>query len=141
MEKYKAIMFSLFVLGILIGGYILISGMKIYQESRANTETNWHPSIDCIRYVYSIDAINFKERQLSFIIDNKDYSDHEISNITIRSGKQKLSVPTFIPPGAQDRITFEDVDAQDNFTLYPDNCELYFKTCFMATKECTGYHQ
>ncbi|MBI2142025.1 hypothetical protein HYU15_00870 [Candidatus Woesearchaeota archaeon] len=140
--KYKAIMLFLLALSALLAIYILFKGINVYQDSRAESDRNFQPSISCIGYIYSVKALNYnaEAKTLAFTIENKQYSDAEISSITITSDRQaRRTFQKRLLNGMEAEITATGFDMERNFTIYPDSCALYSKTCFPETNECIGY--
>lgn len=140
--KYKAIMLFLLALSALLAIFILFKGINVYQDSKAEADRNFQPSISCIGYIYSVKALSYnaEAQTLTFTIENKQYSDAEINSITILSDRQaRRTFQKRLVKGMEAAITATGFDIGRNFTIYPDSCALYAKTCFPETNECKGY--
>ncbi|GEM_PF-6277310 len=141
-NEYKAIVLFLLALSALLAIFILFKGLNIYQDSKAETEQNWQPSLQCVSYIYSVKGISYQAdaQELVFTFENKLYSDAEITSITVTSDMQQIrTLQKRLVQGTEAKITLPGFAVGKNFTIYPDNCRIYAKTCFPATNECIGY--
>ena len=141
-KNYKAITLFLVAITALLVIFIFFKGISVYQTSKSGTEQQLQPSISCTSYIYSIDGISYDHntKALTFLFENKQYSDAEVHNITVQpdKGSGKTSQQRLIQ-GMKKKIAFSGLDIEKNFKVYPDGCSLYAKTCILETKECTGY--
>ncbi|MBI2133758.1 hypothetical protein HYU11_03695 [Candidatus Woesearchaeota archaeon] len=140
MAMYKAITVFLLAMTIVLGIYIFTHGWSAYKATRQHTESTLNPSIECSRYIYSVDDIDYGDSRLSFLFKNEEYSDHEISRITLKSDMNfSQTITKQLYRGNHARISLEGFGIGKNFTIYPDNCLLFAKTCTLQTGECLGY--
>ncbi|MBI3051863.1 hypothetical protein HYY74_05395 [Candidatus Woesearchaeota archaeon] len=135
---HKAITIFLFLVTFMIAGYIFTQGVKIYKGGRLAAESQTQPAIDCIGYVYGVSGIK-QQDGLAFRFENRQYSDKDVSKVTVRTDiNQTAAFERPVPRGSSADITTE-LKAQINFTVYPDACAVYAKTCFLDGRECIGY--
>ncbi len=133
-------MVFLLAMTIILGIYIFTQGLSSYQSTRESTEEVWNPSIDCTRYIYSISDISYSDSLLSFRFENLDFSGHEISNITVSSDRNNtINMVKILARGTYTKIQLSQFELKDNFTIYPDGCSVFRKTCRLSTGQCTAY--
>jgi hypothetical protein len=139
-QKHKAINLFILIFGIILTIFLFTQGTNIYKGYSSKAQDNWQPSIDCIGYIYGVNSLQSDELGITFNVQNKDYSEKIITNITVKSdtGDQR-AIPKVIIQGGQGKINLEAFRYEKNFTIFPDNCELYAKTCFPKNGQCISY--
>jgi len=140
MAKYKAIMVFLLAMTIILSIFIFMNGLSAFRASKEQTESTLNPSIDCVEYIYSVSNVKYEGSVLSLKFENKPYSNRDVSNITIRSDTNiSKTVQAYLPRGGDFTINLPEFQVSKNFTIYPDTCRVYAKTCFLSSGECKGY--
>jgi hypothetical protein len=132
--KVLAIFFLVF--GIMLAVFIFTQGLSLYQGSRGYTDDNVEPSISCVKFVYKVSQPVLENGEVSFFIENLDYS-ADITQITVEHGGERNELPLSLPLGTSQRVKLA-MDAVTNFSVYPENCAIYKTSCFLADSRCTS---
>lgn len=131
--------FLLAMTGVL-GIYILTQSLSQYAHSTEYADAQSNRSIDCVGYIYSVSQVSYEGGRLSLDFRNEAYSNSEVNTITvITDSNQSREFSQQTPPGADFMINAQGIDIAENFTIYPDNCAIYAKTCYLDSGECRGY--
>ena len=131
-NKALAIFFLVFGIGLVI--FILTQGINIYKGSTGYVEETTQPSVDCIKYFYEIDGINYDDPELSFTVKNLAYS-QDFNNVTV-VGLSSQQMELFLPNGASQEIRVV-IDLNESFDFYPEDCRVYKTTCTLSG-ECSS---
>ncbi len=119
-RKYAIFMFFIFVIASLM---ILLWAYNIYESGVAAASGEESEAATCWSYSYGISNIQYENKTLSFILENKFYSDARISKFTIitENGKIEREFPP-LSKGLTREIIFENVLVNENFLAYPEDC-------------------
>ncbi len=126
----KALAIFFLVFGGALAIFIITQGINIYQSSSAFVSDKSTPSVECIKYFYNVEEINYNQGELSFRIRNLDYSE-DIQNITVNG----RNLPVTLIRGSSQQIRL-GASQSHNFTVYPGECSVYSTLCFIDSKEC-----
>jgi len=119
-RKYTIFMFFIFVIASLM---ILLWAYNIYESGVAAASGEESEVATCWSYSYSISNIRYENKTLSFILENKFYSDARISKFTIitDNGKIEREFPP-LSKGLTREIIIEDAVVTESFLAYPEDC-------------------
>jgi hypothetical protein len=127
-KKAIAVFFLVFGLGLAF--FIFTQGTNLYSGSKGYVTSTATPSIDCIKFFYTVEEISSESGELSFRMRNLDYS-ADIENITV-DGR---SLPVLLPKGTSQQIRLA-ASGSDNFTMYPGSCSVYSTVCHISSNAC-----
>ena len=140
----KAVAIILLIAGVMLMFFIVSQGITIYSTSREETDKTGLSSVQCFGFLYSIRGITATEEELQFEFRNELSSTEDVHNLTVAaaiagagtgSSQGKETVDVSIPMGSSMAIRVP-VRVVDNFTVYPDNCQLYPMRCTLEG-ECS----
>ncbi len=119
-RKYAIFMFFIFVIASLM---ILLWAYSIYKSGVAAASGEESEAATCWSYSYEISNVKYENNTLSFVLENKFYSDARISKFTIitENGKIEREFPP-LSKGLTKEIIIENTVVKDNFLAYPENC-------------------
>ena len=134
----KAIALVLLAAGLMLMAFIVMHGTGIYKSSRAAEEKQGLSSVQCVGFLYTISDIKAAPDSLEFELKNEISSTDDIHNLTILVGNQsKQTVTVNILVGSSATVSVP-LSVRSNFTLYPDNCQIYPARCRISG-DC-AYH-
>ncbi|MDP2750810.1 MAG: hypothetical protein Q8O89_08320 [Nanoarchaeota archaeon] len=125
-ERTRKIVSSVFLLTLFLVAaiYTGLAIVRIYtQSSSYSTETSKN-SLDCVGYIYSVEAIKYENGLLSFTLRNAAHSDKENINLIIKSGNitKEIEIRNIYVDTTK-RIDVA-IDIKNNtFETYAKNCE------------------
>lgn len=138
--KIQAVAIFLLLVAAMLAAFIFSQGAGMFNVAKGSTQETTGPSIDCVGYTYTIKDVQLGNSSLAFIAENKDYGDKDISNVTVKTDANwTMTAQAKIIRGSEKRLLFENIRIGRNFTVYPDGCRIYEKTCLIATGECIAY--
>lgn len=129
----KAVAIILLIVGAMLMFFIISQGIGIYKGSRESSDRQGLSSVQCFGFLYSVREIIATEEELQFEFRNEISSTEEVHNLTIMgtgagAGQSRSTVGIGIPIGSSLAVRVP-VRVEDNFTVYPDNCQLYPMRC------------
>ncbi len=139
----KAVAIILLIVGAMLMFFIISQGIGTYKGSREATDKIGLSSVQCFGFLYSVNGITATDEELQFEFRNEMSSTEEVHNLTIiggagvGAGQSMRTVDIGIPIGSSLAVRVP-VRVEDNFTVYPDNCQLYPMRCTLEG-EC-AYH-
>lgn len=133
----KVIGIIMMVVGIMLLLFIVSQGMKIFKDSRDSSDSRGGPSVHCVGFLYTISGITATGDELQFNFLNERSSSEDVHNLTVVSSNslKKQTFQLSIPAGSSLAVRVP-VAVQDNFTVYPDNCQVFPARCSIDG-ECT----
>ena len=133
----KAIGLLLLAVGMMLMAFIVMHGTGIYKRGRAAEEKQGLSSVQCVGFLYEVTNIRAAPGSLEFELKNEFSSTDDIHNLTITSESQSSqAVTVFIPIGSSTVVSVP-LSVRSNFTLYPDNCQIYPARCSISSGDCT----
>ncbi|MBI2580274.1 hypothetical protein HYV85_00520 [Candidatus Woesearchaeota archaeon] len=134
----KAVAIILLIVGVMLMFFIISQGIGIYKDSREASDRQGLSSVQCFGFLYTVKGITATDEELQFEFRNELSSTEEVHNLTIMgagtgAGQSRSSVDVSIPTGSSLAIR-APVRVEDNFTVYPDNCQLYPLRCSLEGK-------
>ena len=125
----KAVAIILLIVGVMLMFFIISHGIGIYKGSREASDRQGLSSVKCFGFLYTVKGITATDDELQFEFRNLVSSTEEVHNLTIAgsgqgAGQSKKTVDVSIPVASSMAVRVP-VRVDDNFTVYPDNCQLY----------------
>ena len=126
-KKVIAIIF--FIVGIMLLLFIISQAVNIVKVNRDSSDRGGFPSVHCVGYLYTVKGITATGDELQFDFRNEQSSTEEVHNLTVvGSDKKKQAFQISILPGSSMAVRVP-VIVEDNFSVYPDNCEVFPARC------------
>ena len=124
----KAIALVLLAAGIMLMAFIVVHSTGIYKRGRAAEERQGLASVRCVGFLYTVKNMHATAAALEFELKNEISSTEDVHNLTVTSESQSRHVAVFIPIGSSAAVRVP-LAVRTNFTLYPDNCQIYPARC------------
>lgn len=134
-SKERAFFIFLMIFGIALAFYIGFQIISYYKEAKGFSDRTANPSVRCTGYLYSITGMSYGKGELRFRIRNQEYSDYEISRMTI-GANQTYSLQIRIPQGVERDAAIGIEKLPENFLIYPEDCLQHAKKCNKAEMSC-----
>ncbi len=115
-----------FIIFVLVGAFIIVRIAVIYRGTTGYANVTTKPAIECAGYMYSITNIDYSDGQLSFMLENKEYSDYEIDKIIITTNETMEEVNVDLIRGGEKQIAVE-MAIDREFSVFPKGCQIYAK--------------
>ena len=133
----KAIGLVILAAGLMLMAFIVVHSTGIYKSGRAAEEKQGLSSVQCVGFLYAVTNIRTTPVSLEFELKNEISSTDDIHNLTITGESQSSqAVTVFIPVGSSATVSVP-LPVRSNFTLYPDNCQIYPARCRVSSGDCT----
>ncbi len=115
------------VIFVLLAVYIAVRTAFIYKVGTgyANQTT---ATVKCVGYMYEVSNINYSNSKLSFDLENKPYSRHDLDKINVFSEQDQKQIIANVVIGSSKRIEINDFSVNNSFLIAPVGCEVYGKT-------------
>ncbi len=121
-QKSRKLSIFLFFIFIFVSSLIFVWGYRYYKDAVDMTDESVETT-SCWAYSYSVQNIDYKDNILSFQIHNRRYSDGRISKATIITQKETREIEfTQVSQGITREIKIEDIEIDQKFYLYIENC-------------------
>ena len=125
----KVIGIIFLVVGVMLMLFIISQGVKIVKESRDSSNSKGQPSVHCVGYLYTVSGITSTAEELQFDFRNEGSSSEDVHNLTVIDGnRNKQAFQISIPVGSSLAVRVP-AKVQDNFSVYPDNCQVFPARC------------
>ncbi|MBI2141109.1 hypothetical protein HYU16_01660 [Candidatus Woesearchaeota archaeon] len=129
----KAVAIILLIVGVMLMFFIISQGIGIYRSSREASDSQGLSSVQCFGFLYTVKGITATDEELQFEFRNELSSTEEVHNLTIMGAgegavQSRSTVDVGIPIGSSLSVRVP-VRVEDNFVVYPDNCQLYPLRC------------
>jgi hypothetical protein len=135
-KKYRAITIFFMLFSAVLAVYIATQGFAIYGAHKNESMSIAKPSIDCFGISYSVSNFSYDGYALSFDLRNNDDSTEKIPSVMVKGVNERfVGFKNFLPK-LKRRVVVSDIEIATNFTVYPDNCVSYQRTCYLETKQC-----
>ena len=125
----KAIALVLLIVGVMLMGFIVMQGAGIYKREKAAEQKQGLASVQCVGFLYTVKNIQATVGTLEFEFRNEISSTEDVHHLTIKGESQNSqTVAVYVPVGSSEAVSVP-IAVQKNFTVYPDNCQIYAAKC------------
>lgn len=125
----KVIGIIFLVVGLMLLMFIISQAVNIVKVNRDSSDRRGFPSVHCVGYLYSVKGITATDDELQFDFRNEQSSTEDVRNLTVvGSDLKRQTFQISIPVGSSMAVRVP-VRVEDNFSVYPDNCEVFPARC------------
>ncbi|MBI2142812.1 hypothetical protein HYU20_00530 [Candidatus Woesearchaeota archaeon] len=125
----KVIGIIFLVVGLMLLMFIISQAVNIVKVNRDSSNRGGFSSVHCVGFLYTVKGITATGDELQFEFRNEQSSTEEVHNLTvIGADKKKQAFQISVPVGSSMAVRVP-VMVEDNFSVYPDNCEVFPARC------------
>lgn len=125
----KVIGIIFLVIGLMLLMFIISQAVDIFKANRDSSDRRGFPSVHCVGYLYTVGGITATSDELQFDFRNEQSSTEEVHNLTVIGSNQKRQTFQIDIPVGSSKAVRVPVTVEGNFSVYPDNCEVFPARC------------